>query len=221
MVCCCAVIRRPILRISSLAIHLNREVNSKGFEINSQNHLPPMLASTLKLELNKPSSASAASSASASADAAAGAAAAAGKKPAAAPAPGFAQSMEERHPPRLLQLVAERLQCAPADIVDFDLQLCDTQPSALGGSEEEFIFSGRLDNLASCYTSLQALLGACSDASLADETSVRMARAAPQCRRRLPSTGTDWHMQRNDACTPCDFVRACACAPILSADRAL
>ena len=32
-------VRRPVLRIPSLAIHLNREVNSDGFKVNVQNHL--------------------------------------------------------------------------------------------------------------------------------------------------------------------------------------
>ncbi|HQK15909.1 MAG TPA: M18 family aminopeptidase, partial [Polyangiaceae bacterium] len=34
--------QRPILRIPTLAIHLNRDVNSKGFLIDEQNHLPPI-----------------------------------------------------------------------------------------------------------------------------------------------------------------------------------
>ena len=91
---------------------------------------------------------------------------------------------QARHHPLLLQLLAEQLGggCAPEDIVDFDLQLCDTQPAALGGAAEEFVFSGRLDNLGSCYTSLRALLAASSaDATLATDDCVRMARA-----RRAP-----------------------------------
>ena len=32
-------VRRPVMRIPSLAIHLNREVNSEGFKVNAQNHL--------------------------------------------------------------------------------------------------------------------------------------------------------------------------------------
>ncbi len=34
---------RPLLRIPSLAIHLNREVNTQGLQLNSQQHLVPLL----------------------------------------------------------------------------------------------------------------------------------------------------------------------------------
>jgi len=36
-------IRRPILRVPSLAIHLNREVRKDGLKLNSQKHMPPVL----------------------------------------------------------------------------------------------------------------------------------------------------------------------------------
>ncbi len=34
----------PLLRIPSLAIHMNRDINDKGFQVNPQNHLVPMFA---------------------------------------------------------------------------------------------------------------------------------------------------------------------------------
>jgi len=36
-------IRRPIARVSNLAIHLNRAVNEDGLKLDKQRHLPPML----------------------------------------------------------------------------------------------------------------------------------------------------------------------------------
>jgi aspartyl aminopeptidase len=56
-----------------------------------------------------------------------------------------------------------------------ELNICDTQPSCRGGAQDEFIFSGRLDNLASSYCALRALLDSTQDAvSLEDESAVRM-----------------------------------------------
>lgn len=39
---------RPILRIPSLAIHLDREVNSAGLKLNAETHLSPILATSVK-----------------------------------------------------------------------------------------------------------------------------------------------------------------------------
>lgn len=73
-----------------------------------------------------------------------------------------------------LQVLAEQLNCSVEEIVDFELNVCDTQPSCLGGARKEFIFSGRLDNLASSYCALRALLDSCPDMdSLAEESCIR------------------------------------------------
>ncbi|XP_021905498.1 probable aspartyl aminopeptidase [Carica papaya] len=45
-------IEEPIMRIPTLAIHLDRGVND-GFKVNTQNHLLPVLATSIKAELNK------------------------------------------------------------------------------------------------------------------------------------------------------------------------
>ncbi|PIP72041.1 MAG: M18 family aminopeptidase [Nitrospinae bacterium CG22_combo_CG10-13_8_21_14_all_47_10] len=58
----------------------------------------------------------------------------------------------------LKKMVAQKLKCKPADIVEMELSLYDTQPGTLAGPEGEFIFSGRLDNLASCHSATQALM---------------------------------------------------------------
>ena len=41
------------MRIPMLAIHLNRDILSKGFELNKQTHLVPVLASAVKKAANK------------------------------------------------------------------------------------------------------------------------------------------------------------------------
>ncbi|CAA0834630.1 Zn-dependent exopeptidases superfamily protein [Striga hermonthica] len=45
-------IEEPIMRVPTLAIHLDREVND-GFKVNKQTHLAPVLATSVKAELNK------------------------------------------------------------------------------------------------------------------------------------------------------------------------
>lgn len=46
----------------------------------------------------------------------------------------------------------------PGEITAFDLCFYDAQPSALVGARDEYVMSGRLDNLASCHAALSALL---------------------------------------------------------------
>jgi aspartyl aminopeptidase len=51
----------------------------------------------------------------------------------------------------------------PEDVLGFDLCLYDTQRAAFAGHKQAFLFSSRLDNLASCHAALRALLGAAPD----------------------------------------------------------
>ncbi len=44
------------------------------------------------------------------------------------------------HHPVLLKALAKELQCEPADIVDFELNLCDTVPGTIGGGPPSFAF---------------------------------------------------------------------------------
>jgi len=60
----------------------------------------------------------------------------------------------------LKRLVSNRLDCDPEKIAGLDLSLFDTQAGVLAGPNEEFIFSPRLDNLASCHAGLKALVEA-------------------------------------------------------------
>ena len=56
-----------------------------------------------------------------------------------------------------------------------ELNVCDTQPSCLGGGYNEFIYSGRLDNLASCYCALRSLMDSSKVAEqLSSEKAIRM-----------------------------------------------
>ncbi|CAI5513003.1 unnamed protein product [Closterium sp. Naga37s-1] len=187
-------IDRPILRIPTLAIHLDRNVNTDGFKPNAETHLVPVLATHIKAQLraNNGSAAAAANGAGSgsggrlgTAEGGAAAAVAAarvnGKTNGTGSSNGNGSGSNggngngngnSEHHPLLLELLAEELSCSPSSILDFELNVCDTQRSVAGaGGAGEFIFSGRLDNLACCYTALQALIDA---EGLQEEQGVRV-----------------------------------------------
>ena len=148
-------VKRPVLRIPNLAIHLNREVNEKGFIFNKQTHLLPILATAVKSQLNAPA-----------ADAPSASASAASSKPSsdtshiatAAAATSAAGSFTSSHHSVLLKLLAEELHMDASAIVDLELSLYDTQPACLGGAYDEFIYSRALDNLMMSFISTHALI---------------------------------------------------------------
>ena len=49
---------------------------------------------------------------------------------------------------------------AGAKLLDFDVQLFDAQPAQFGGFDNEWIYSGRLDNLSSCHAIAEAFAAA-------------------------------------------------------------
>ena len=139
---CLVSIKRPILRIPNLAIHLSRNVATDGFKVNKQTDTIPILATELATTLNGsiPSTN--------------------GNDIDSDSVPGLAA---DRHPSLLLTILANELDVSPKDIVDLDLCLADTQPAAIGGALEEFVFAPRLDNLASCFTGTRSFLQASNE----------------------------------------------------------
>ncbi|KAE9410368.1 aspartyl aminopeptidase [Gymnopus androsaceus JB14] len=131
-------IDRPILRIPTLAIHLDRTVMD-NFKFNKETEFVPILG-LISEQLNATSTDTKDTRAS---------------------------SITENHHSALLQLLASELSVAPDEIHDFELQLYDTQPSQLGGIANEFIFSPRMDNQFSSFCALDALAALSSD-SLAE-----------------------------------------------------
>lgn len=152
-------IEEPIMRIPTLAIHLDRGVND-GFKVNTQSHLAPVLATSVKAELNK----------STAENGSVETGSPVGKK-----FEDVTKSGNPKHHLLLLELIAAQAGCEPDDICDFELQACDTQQSTIAGALKEFIFSGRLDNLCMSFCSLKALIDtSSSENSLENETGVRM-----------------------------------------------
>lgn len=101
----------PLLRISELAVHLNRGVNADGLVLNPQLHLAPHWGL--------------------------------GQRP--GDLPGF---------------LAGRLDVARADILGWDLMVHDLTPARRIGLDRSLIASARLDNQATCYAGIRALIRA-------------------------------------------------------------
>lgn len=111
-------IRRPLLQISNLAIHFNRQVND-GVKLNRQKDTLPLLG-VITDELERGN--------------------------------------------MLMNLILQELDptggLTAQDILDFDLYLADATPACTFGAHNEFISSGRLDDLSMCYAGLEALTAA-------------------------------------------------------------
>ncbi|KZT62958.1 aspartyl aminopeptidase [Calocera cornea HHB12733] len=133
---------RPLIRIPNLAIHLDRGVNEQ-FKFNKETEFVPFLG-VLTEELNKMPEPKYTTNG-----------------PQIRPAPS------ERHHPALLAVLAEEMSVAPEEINDFELCLFDTNPSTLGGLQNEFVFSPRLDNLMSTFCAIEAM---CESVTLESKT---------------------------------------------------
>lgn len=112
-------IKRPLLQISNLAIHFNRQVND-GVALSKQKDVLPLLGQiTSQLE-----------------------------------AGNLLMNVILKE---LNSTIADCQFCAK-DILDFDLYLADATPACTFGVHNEFISSGRLDDLSMCYAGLEALI---------------------------------------------------------------
>ena len=65
---------------------------------------------------------------------------------------------DQRHYYGLLNEVSKDLQVDVDQILDFDLQLYDTNESRIIGNNEELIHSSRIDNLYSTFCALQSII---------------------------------------------------------------
>lgn len=81
----------------------------------------------------------------------------------------------ERHHPYVVELVAKEAGVVPANVVDFEMILYDTQKPCIGGLNDELLFSARLDNLEMSYCCVKGLIDSLSSpAALENETCIRL-----------------------------------------------
>jgi aspartyl aminopeptidase len=141
-------IDRAILRIPNLAIHLQSAEERKGFTVNKEDHLSPILAGKIEDAFNTVDEKDTTEDNEKRDDDDDD------KGKDGTTKDGWTEHQE----PLLVQLLATELGVETSDIVDFELNMFDIQKAALGGIHSEFVFSARLDNLASCFLAVESLL---------------------------------------------------------------
>jgi aspartyl aminopeptidase len=78
-------------------------------------------------------------------------------------------SWKQGHEPLLLKRLADELGCEVGAIADFELNLFDTQPATIGGLGKEFLYSARLDNLATVFVAMEAITEQSQDLSASSD----------------------------------------------------
>jgi aspartyl aminopeptidase len=144
-------INKPLMRIPNLAIHLDRDTNTK-FAPNKETHLVPILATVVQEKLFnlQPDS----------------------DKKDKKLLPTDRKQIEKHHS-ILVELISKELNVSIDDISDLELQLFDAQPACIGGIFDEFIFGARLDNQVGAYCTISGLIEASQNIDA--ESGIRMA----------------------------------------------
>lgn len=148
-------VEKPLLRIPTLAIHLHRQSN---FDPNKETELFP-IAGLVASELNKGADQPEVTKEETAKDE---------TQEEFEPLEKFG----ERHHPQILDVIATEAGVDVPAIVDFELVLYDTQKSCIGGVNDEFIFSPRLDNLGMTYCSVEGLIESVKEEDALDNDSV-------------------------------------------------
>jgi aspartyl aminopeptidase len=151
-------IHKPICRIPNLAVHFG---NYEPFQFNKETQLFPVLG-LVSAELNRVGKTKDQIAKEQSEE-----------EKAAAFEP--LQTATQRHHPYLISLIAQDAGVDVSDVVDFELVLYDMQSACIGGINDEFIFSARLDNLGMTYCAVEGLIQSVSDASaLQGDSTIRL-----------------------------------------------
>jgi aspartyl aminopeptidase len=149
-------IDEPLLRIPTLAIHLDRQ---EKFEFNKEAQLFP-IAGLVAAELNRQGETKEDENTQ-------------GDKPSTDYEPIALAS--ERHHPYIVELIAENAGCTVSEVAEFEMLLYDTQKSCLGGLNKELIFSPRLDNLMMSFCAIEGLLASVKESeSLEEDPTIRL-----------------------------------------------
>ncbi|KAK4696693.1 aspartyl aminopeptidase, partial [Lecanoromycetidae sp. Uapishka_2] len=155
---------RPILRIPTLAIHLDRQ---EKFEFNKETQLFP-IAGLIAAELNRQGKSGDRNTPESTRE---------DDDNDDDDEVGFhpLKVAAERHHPYIVELIAKEANVDSSEVVDFEMILYDTQKSCVGGLNEELLFSARLDNLGMSFCSTMGLMNSVSaSTALDDEESIRL-----------------------------------------------
>lgn len=148
---------KPILRIPTLAIHLERQ---ESFQFNKETQLFP-IAGMAAAELNRQGKAGNETKVE--------------EKPETEGEFQPLQTPTQRHHPYIVDIIAEHAGVEAADILDFEMVLYDTQKSVIGGLNDELIFSPRLDNLMMSFCSVEGIVNSLSsDSALDNDSTIRL-----------------------------------------------
>ena len=123
----------------------------------------------------------------------------------------------------VLRLVATELGVEPDEIIDFDLSLFDTTPACLVGYRNEFITSGRLDDLSMAHAAMTALLESEDNAMTRVMAIFDNEETGSGTKQGAASPVLDHILRRVIAClggNEEDYLRAIAASFMVSADNA-
>ncbi|KAI4121927.1 MAG: hypothetical protein LQ347_006696 [Umbilicaria vellea] len=85
---------------------------------------------------------------------------------------GGASTFAATQPGRLVKAIASELSIQDVgSIVNWELELFDTQSAQLGGLDKEFIFAGRIDDKLCSYSAIEALLASVSSSTTSSSES--------------------------------------------------
>ncbi|KAF2841528.1 hypothetical protein M501DRAFT_1000776 [Patellaria atrata CBS 101060] len=88
---------------------------------------------------------------------------------------GGAGSFTATQPEKLVKAIAGELSIEDySTIVNWELELFDIQPAAVGGIDRDFIFAGRIDDKLCSWAAIQALLNSTADSQTAESNQLKI-----------------------------------------------